>query len=522
VTTTRIAWRFSDHFDIHLLRGKKRRLDELLLLHQADGTQPTGRDRPLPADVASLTFVPRIKGAAAGGVVNAHGVKVDTGTGEVEAVSPAPAPPLLSNLAVEARCQVNDAGAPGGVRNLVATMRIHVHTSVTRAWCTPTPLSIHKGADGQRLSVLAQFDDLTVGDITNHPGLAWVSAVPGKVAVAATGELSAPGATGGPAVQVTATLPADLGGSVATGQVRVLDAWSAQPAAVRAATLVAGPGPAAIAQVPNALLVAEGFQDSAAGRADFEQVAAEVVRLLRTSKATSPFNLVKDRINFWRVFLPSNQSGENTLYELDLVNRGANLVGQEIRRPVAPNPLTALPPIGPLPPGLDYRLENLIHLVGLPVPADAAVDLATKGAQWTTMFDDVDRRRVTAGVYDLWRGLNDRRVANERDTALGLAQGERPAYDQFFADRSIGPFFAMRTTREHLDQFLRTVTGPGVGVIGATWDQHPPPPHPRARTRTSYSRSRSGRVTAARGPPRTTCATPSSSPSGWSARPRPR
>jgi hypothetical protein len=164
VTTTRIAWRFRARFDIHLLRGKKRCLDELLLLHQADGTEPTGRDRPLPGDVASLTFAPRIKGAAPGGVINAHGVKVDTATGEVEVVSPAPAPPRLSNLVVEARCQVDDPAAPGGVRNLVATMRIHVHTSVTRAWCTPTALSIHKGADGQRLSVLAQYDD-TVGDI---------------------------------------------------------------------------------------------------------------------------------------------------------------------------------------------------------------------------------------------------------------------------------------------------------------------------------------------------------------------
>jgi len=480
VTTTRIAWRFSDRFDIHLLRGKKRRLDGLLLLHQADGTQPTGRDRPLPGDVASLTFVPRIKGAVVGGVITARGVKVDTATGEVEAVSPAPAPPLLSNLVVEARCQVNDAAAPGGVRNLVATMRIHVHTSVTRAWCTPTPLSIHKGADGQRLSVLAQFDDNTVGDITQHPGFAWASAIPGKVAVAATGELSAPGATGGPAVQVTATLSAELGGSAATGQVRVLDAWSAQPAAVRKATLVAGPGPepAVMAQVPNVLFVAEGFPDTDADRFAFEQCAAEAVRQLRTSKATSPFNLIKDRVNYWRVFLPSNQSGESTLYELDLVNRGASIVGQEMPRPVAPNPLTALPPIGPLPPALEYRLENLVHLVGLPVPADAAVDLATKGGQWTAMFNDVDLRRVTLGLYDRWRDLNDRRVANERDTALGLAQGERPAYDLFFPERAIGPFFAMRTTREHLDQFLRTITRAGPAVIGATWDQHPSAPTP--------------------------------------------
>jgi hypothetical protein len=59
------------------------------------------------------------------------------------------------------------------------SVRIHLHNRVTSTWLTPPILTLRP--DGptlpqttlRRFTVRAQFDDNTVGDLTNHPGLAW-------------------------------------------------------------------------------------------------------------------------------------------------------------------------------------------------------------------------------------------------------------------------------------------------------------------------------------------------------------
>ena len=136
-------------------------------------------------------------------------------------------------------------GKTRSLDDLLATIRIHIHDTVTRAWCTPNPLSIRKGAGRQRLSVLAELSDGTVGDVTRHPGRSWVSADPGTVDVSAPGELSGIDVTGDAPVEITATLPADLDGRVAaTGPVVALDSWDNQTAETRMATLVGVPGKA--------------------------------------------------------------------------------------------------------------------------------------------------------------------------------------------------------------------------------------------------------------------------------------
>jgi hypothetical protein len=63
---------------------------------------------------------------------------------------------------------------PGGKTTFPpAKIRVHVHGLVTDVWLAPRLLSIREGADGQSFSVLASFDDGTVGDLTTQPGIIW-------------------------------------------------------------------------------------------------------------------------------------------------------------------------------------------------------------------------------------------------------------------------------------------------------------------------------------------------------------
>jgi len=278
MTITSATWVHDRSFDRHVLRGHSTGpLDrDLLLLQAAPDPDVTADATPRPSDVADVRFVPRIRAAFAP-VINAFGVRVDTATGEVEALTTPPAPPLLRNLSVDAIVSLHDASQPSGQRDLpAAPIRVHVHGGVTAAWLSPARLSIHQGADGQRLGVLAQFDDGTVGELTHHRGITWASAGAAVAVDPVTGALTGT-ALSGP-VRITASLPADLGGGTATGDVAVLPAWGADPAAPPAATLVAGPGRAAMQRVPNALFLAEGFTTAQA--AEFVDVAGELVRQL--------------------------------------------------------------------------------------------------------------------------------------------------------------------------------------------------------------------------------------------------
>jgi hypothetical protein len=447
-----------------------RPLDLILHLDQHDGTHPTAADQPRPDDVVDVEFRPRLRAPPpTAGVVTAHGVRVNTRTGTVTALDPPPAR-AVANFLIEARVTVQD---PGGVRSLLPSIfiRVHVHGAIEDAWLTPSPLSIHEGAARQRFAVLGQFDDQTIGSLTEHLGslpehrITWVSGDPSGVVVGPdNGQLGGTVQLGGLLVPIVATLPPDLGGRTATGDVRVLDSWGGQPASLRAAHLIpGGPGSAARNEVANVLFIAEGFV--AGERTVFEQVVTELVRQLRTSVATQPFNLLRDSINYWWVFLPapSPPGGVSTLMELDLISRSSGLTGLEVDPPTQPRPTG------------DYTLQELVFEVGLPLPADANASFAAKRTAWGELFP-VTVGRITENVFLDWRRLHDRRLANEVDSALGLCVGGRPSVELQDEGNAVG-FHHLRTTRAHLDQFLATLTdGVGGTVIGHLWDARPPDP----------------------------------------------
>ena len=75
----------------------------------------------------------------------------------------------LRNFVVCARVVLTDS------KILEKKIRIHVHDDIERLWLTPGSLSAPPASSSRRFSVLAEFDDGVVGDITWWPSLKWQS-----------------------------------------------------------------------------------------------------------------------------------------------------------------------------------------------------------------------------------------------------------------------------------------------------------------------------------------------------------
>jgi hypothetical protein len=330
-------------------------------------------------------------------------------------------------------------------------IRIHIHASIRRMWLTPNPLTVWP--DGQaRLTVLAHFDDDVVGDVTYSSvfnAIGWESS-DRSVQVSDEGVI-----TGSPAAR--ATITARWEGQVATAQVLINPERLAAP---RDVELIAGSAPFA-PSVPNVLFLSEGYPDTTMNRMLFQQVTDDMVRQIKTLGLLQPYPIIP--INFWRRFIGSRETGETTLYALRVDRTSGRNRGQEF-------PEAALVGDPPVAGSAPYQLGELIYAAGLPVPADSGVDLPAKQSQWVTVFpDEVGNRMVgNTTVFDAWKALAGYRLANERDTAFGLAIGERPRARRLNAQR-VASWNPRRTTRAHLDQLLGALSYSGLPGLGRRW-----------------------------------------------------
>jgi len=447
-----ILWNDESGYDVHVVAGSTSpALDADLRINHGTPPVEISATDPLPTGV-SITFRAAFNGADAGVNFSGFGVTVNQNTGAVTAANPLPGAPFLHNFLIHAT--VTDASvAPP--KTFVVKVRVHIHNAVVAAWLTPNPLSIHRGADGQRFTVLAQFDDQTVGDITRVPGLAWTSggaevdANPATGALKATQDITA-------TVNITVTLPAAWGGTSATAACNTLAAWSPPD---RNAKLIAGSaGPARMADVLNFIFVAEGFQLGEDGL--FEQRAQAFATFLRTSPAVQPYGMCSGEINYWMLSLESRTRGTSPLYEVVPLARGAKTVGQKVPQPEDPQGAAGI-----------WTTAQAIHEIGLPVRAHLGVALAAQQAEWATLFGPGIAAHIDAQAQADWLDYADRTLVNETDTALGLALGERPRVEQSSPPRVVS-WHPLRTTRAQFEPMLVNVkdaANVGGGAIGAVW-----------------------------------------------------
>src|SRR6185369_8117902 len=290
-----LRWKENEGFDIHLLRNgpaSKPLIDALDLD---------------PGQAPNVVFLPRL---AAGS--DFHGI------GVVNAITPPDATfPKVRNFVLTATF-TQTAG-----QNFEAEMRVHIHDSVKDVWLTPPTLSIHKDTDECRFTVLARFTDDCVGDITDWPQLTFKSGDESVATVAANGVLKAEATSGSAPITVSLKLPA-LGIDKTSPPAKVL----AKPSWVDVAKaakvdFVAGarrPNPAnpsgpevdsvksVVENARNILFIAEGFRQDQ--RFDFRNIVNLITTVLRgeeaaTAECFQPFGILKNAINYWVVFLPS-------------------------------------------------------------------------------------------------------------------------------------------------------------------------------------------------------------------------
>jgi hypothetical protein len=120
-------------------------------------------------------------------------------------------------------------------------------------------------------------------------------------------------------------------------------------------------------------------------------------------------------------------------------------------------------------------LTTLVHFVGLPVPAErlahrsSAAELQAKVAEWTTLYGArIQPANIINLVYDLWAmRFPDHRLADEKDTAFGLANVDRPRSVNKHEDVSLD-WHPFRTSRRDLDKYLNKLQFQGA-TIGQTW-----------------------------------------------------
>lgn len=368
----------------------------------------------------------------------------------------------LRNFLVEAR--VTDQ-----YKTLTTVIRVHLHKSITAISLTPAPLTLKKGGSGQRLTVLANFDDKTSGDITRHPRIQWKSSNPSVISFDATqsinlapttkdgkpileyGAMYALATAGTASIEATLTKAAGLTGpdssKIATATVAASGSW-ADP---REAILVGNsPGAQNMSLLYNVIFLSDGFLLN--DGPFFREYVTSLVRFLQTSPIAQPYGYLKYSINYWMVFVPSVQQGASILNPIYL--KGNYWL------PV-PDPKRLPPPDKP------WDVGNLIYAVGLPNQADKGISYGTKAIEWGS-YSYFKNSYVTDVVYKQWLRYADQTMAFETDTVLGIALGDRGRASNSTSDRvpTLHPF---RSKRSDLDKLFMKLTFYHAQAKGNAW-----------------------------------------------------
>lgn len=461
MTIVRLKWTDNAATDLHLtLNLSSPRLLDLLRVDDLTGETLT-QDQPLPSD-DTVTFTPQLKLGVD------HGIEL-TDAGEV----------TVKTLAMRGHSFLLKVSLDQDP-TITTRIRIHVHEKLSSLWLTPARLTVRQGSAQARFSVLGLFDqvldgtvvvsDGVIGDITNWlpfrapnaneltyvhlprtttAALTW-AATGGPITVdARTGVLTEP-VESGPDTKVTAT----AAGLHADGTAVSAPSWSTH---VRL-THLGGPGVKQVDTVPNILFLPDGFQDTAADKAQYNRLVGIVKDRLESRPHTRPYAALTGRVNYWRGWVPSPDAGITVLDELDPSPAPGEL------------PATALPL--PLPsetrPAAGWELADVVNAIGLPNPADypAGTTVESKIDFLKNLYGDSITADLLRPRFAQWVALNDRLLLNERDTAFHMAFSERPSADANLLEQFLSPN-PRRISDNDFNKFLDALRGEDDDVLPA-------------------------------------------------------
>jgi hypothetical protein len=351
----------------------------------------------------------------------AAGVAVSA-TGEVTVTAPLPAGARLLDFLVVAT--VTEAGNPNSP--FTASKRFHIHGAITKTWLTPSQLTVRQGTGGMLFTILAAFDDGTYGDLSNwspwrspaaadrtfvhitgnnSSAVGWVGTAHGVVTVNAdTGLLTGLLPAGNDSI--TAIVQPGGAALTATGTALGAPPWTT-PVTL---TLISGPGFAGMGTSRNILILPDGFQIGDQGA--FNALSRDLVNKLCTQYRTRPYDLLKDKLNYFSGWVESREAGISPLPEIERSNVvGANADATEQDGSLAP-PITIAAPPTPL--------------------------------------------------------TNKRFLLNERDTAFHAALGDRPQAQLVNPIRS-GHVNPRRYDEQNFDTFYNNLADGTGNAVGGVW-----------------------------------------------------
>ena len=446
--------------DVHVLRGQHTGAlrGRLWVVDEADGNQRSLADYEALHDDVKVSFDPVFKRSVDDTGKRLHGfeIYVDTRSGDVEA-KPNPPSPAPSSFMLEAVVDDNGTGSPL-VPN--AVLRVQVHGSVTNVWLTPDKLTIRRlkvaGQDENthcRFTVRAQFDDGTVGDVTESGELTFTPAdwFAGSV-------ISIPAAAGDSVLdkEIQVKASTKLGGLTAKAKLDILPSWAKEPDPPRTELVDGAPGTwdgtLKPERVPNVLFVGCGFTKDDKGT--FVDITNRIVHEMKRSAMLQPFGYLGTSINYWRLLVPSRERGISLRSEVQPVLRQGLVFASVIPSPVPPPPQAG-----------EWQLEHVLYMAGLPVPADLSLvkdvtdpanpqplpnvdalryhnantlDFTALRQKWIkTMRLDFPDAMVNGIVHDWlqeWLCLCERTFVDEVDNFPAMCIGEPPGASLRFPD----------------------------------------------------------------------------------------
>jgi hypothetical protein len=472
-----LEWKEGEGHDIHLLRGgpaSKKLIDAL----DIDATQGS-----------SVVFITKLASGS-----DRHGVEVNSDEGIVSAL-PHPDPPhpddppfpKVSNFILLAVFS-----QPSGA-TFETEIRVHIHDSVKDLFLTPSTLTIHKDTNECRFTVLARFHDDTdedisevinndtIGDITDWPELTYQSADPSVATVLPGGVLKAEVTSGSAPITVNLTLPSlGINKTSAPAQALAKPSWADVARAAKVSFVAGKVAPnqadpesdrqdsvkSVVENAANVLFIADGFRNDQ--RFDYRNIVNTITAVMRGDEmayapAFQPFNILKNSINYWTVFVPSEQDGITLLGEYASGVAHGRLKGERWEAEQRPDPAKA-----------HWSVSELIHEVGFPTPADAARTIAKLVADWRMIFGNhVTEERVKVTYEGNRKTLPFHSPLNERDTAFGLTVGYRRRASETKGDArelqlSSPSTGVRRTSVASMQKFVENLTLAG-HPIGSTW-----------------------------------------------------
>jgi hypothetical protein len=317
----------------------------------------------------------------------------------------------------------------GTVTSKIQTaIRIHIHNRIDKVWISPNPMTVSRGQLGQP-SLRARFDDDVVAEISNIP-----RSIPGNRATYNITSLVVIQWSSNPVnlidqnegwldnstalntFIITASVAFNNRTLTTDGDILISEVLS-KNSPHRAELVATGnsPGFVLLDKIPNIIFIPDGFRrdDQTTGILDetnFNLLVDDYVKKLVDNQITEPFKILKGSINYWKLFLPSRESGTTYRGDVYVETGQPNPSGHYIPFIADPGALTAD----------KWSPEHLLFMVGLPVRAE--MFSATANAQILTdlLTNQITLLRANSALMLKWQKYADRRLPEVRDTVLGI------------------------------------------------------------------------------------------------------